>query len=117
LRAHRAQGAGLAMGRRGAVRRVVCVSRLARALALHRRDARGEAADGGGGVADGGGVVIGQADNAPYWTLRSFPRTWESSSCAAMHALAALDPGFRRGERSVASVCYAAFFFPGAKRP
>ena len=48
LRAHRAQGARLAMGRRGAVRRELRVSGQPRALALHRRHARGEAADGGG---------------------------------------------------------------------
>ena len=48
LRAHRAQGARLAMGRRGAVRREFCVSRFARALALYGRHAGGEAADGGG---------------------------------------------------------------------
>src|SRR5687767_5407337 len=36
------------MGRRGAVRRELRVSRQPRPLALHRRDARGEAADGGG---------------------------------------------------------------------
>ena len=45
LRAHRAQVAGLAMGRRGAVRRELCVPRAPRALALHRHHPRGEAAD------------------------------------------------------------------------
>ena len=48
LCADRAQGARLAMGRRGVVRRELRVSGFARALALHRRHARGEAADGGG---------------------------------------------------------------------
>ena len=48
LRAHRAQGAGLAMGRRRAVRRVRRVPRQPRALALYRRHAGGEAADGRG---------------------------------------------------------------------
>ncbi len=48
LRAHRAQGARLAMGRRGAVRRELRVSGYPRALALYRRHAGGEAADGGG---------------------------------------------------------------------
>jgi hypothetical protein len=48
LRAHRAQGAGLAVGRRRAVRRVRRLCREPRALALYRRDARGQTADGGG---------------------------------------------------------------------
>ena len=47
LCAHRAQGARLAMGRRGAVRRELRVSRFARALALHGHHARSEAIDGG----------------------------------------------------------------------
>ena len=46
LTVHKAQG--LAMGRRGAVRRELRVPRQPRALALHRRDAGGEAADRGG---------------------------------------------------------------------
>ena len=44
LRADRAQGAGLAVGRRRAVRRVLRVSRQPRALALYRHHAGGEAA-------------------------------------------------------------------------
>ena len=48
LRAHRPQGARLAVGRRGAVRRVRRVPGQPRSLALYRRDARGEAADRGG---------------------------------------------------------------------
>ncbi len=47
LRAHRAQGARLAMGRRRAVRRELRVFGQPRALALYRRHPRGEAADGG----------------------------------------------------------------------
>ena len=48
LRADRAQGARLAMGRRGAVRRELRLPGQPRALALHRRHAGGEEADGGG---------------------------------------------------------------------
>ena len=48
LCAHGAQGARLAMGRRRAVRRIVRLPGQPRALALHRRHARGEAADRGG---------------------------------------------------------------------
>ena len=48
LRAHGAQGAGLAMGRRRAVRRELRVSGQPRALALYRRHPRGEKVDGGG---------------------------------------------------------------------
>src|ERR1019366_2864996 len=51
LRAHRAQGARLAMGRRGAVRRELRVPGKPRALALHRRDKGGEAAHRGGLIA------------------------------------------------------------------
>src|SRR5262245_66099430 len=47
LCAHRPQGAGRAMGRRGVVRRVLRLSGEPRSLALHRRHARGEAADAG----------------------------------------------------------------------
>src|SRR5258708_5113555 len=47
LRADRAQGARIAVGRRRAVRRVVRVSRQSRALALYRHHAGGEAIDGG----------------------------------------------------------------------
>src|SRR6202011_5642181 len=48
LRAHRAQGAGLAMERRRAVRRVLRLPGHARALALHRHHSRGAPAHGGG---------------------------------------------------------------------
>src|SRR5450830_761881 len=51
LCAHRAQGARLAMGRRGAIRRELRVPRQPRTLALYRRDARGEAAHRGGLIA------------------------------------------------------------------
>ena len=54
LCAHRAQGAGLAMGRRRAVRRILCVSGQPRALALHGHHAGGEEADGGGLILLGG---------------------------------------------------------------
>ncbi len=47
LCAHRAQGAGLAMGRRDALRRILRLPRTSRALALYGRDARGEEADAG----------------------------------------------------------------------
>ena len=47
LRAHRPQGAGVAVGRRHAVRRKLRLPRAPGALALHRADAGGEAADGG----------------------------------------------------------------------
>ena len=45
LRVDRAQGARLAVGRRGAVRRIRCVPRQSRSLALYRRDTGREAAD------------------------------------------------------------------------
>src|SRR5271157_3482165 len=48
LCADRPQGAGLAVGRRGAVRRILRIPREPRSLALYRRHPRGQTLDRGG---------------------------------------------------------------------
>src|ERR1043166_8034266 len=65
LRAHRAQGAGLAMERRRAVRRILRLPGHARALALHRHHSRGAPADGGGVGRNSGSVVRREKMTSP----------------------------------------------------